>query len=244
MVSKEVDRVSVFVPTASSIPSIKFSPKSKFYKDLLALETPAALQTVVLRAFSLLRIDTAFSNLHAFIREYSHNVEFVGGDFALVRDYLLGVLRTLLSKLNDAGEALLKGDPTLRSMLTSSKDAKETVTQLRARERETLKKRLKAMSDVERDITKQLLDRGLVPFLITREDRELFAKKQEEEEEVVESEEDMPRLDGPQGEVPVNQNGQELELDQGDYGDHQARTGEGEEYQVPVFNDDYDAEQY
>ena len=114
------------------------------------------------------------------------------------------------------------------------------------RDRDEARDFIEAMSDVERDITKQLLDRGLVPFLITREDRELFAKKQEEEDELVErvEEEDIPRLDGPQGEVPVNQNGEELELDQGDYGDHQARTGEGEEYQIPVFNDDYDAEQY
>jgi hypothetical protein len=243
-VPRETDRIDIFIPAASTIPSLKFSPKSKFYKELLALETPAALQTVVLRAFSLLRIDTGFRDLHGLIREYTHNVEFVGGDFALVRDYLLGVLRLLLSKLNDAGEVLLKGDPTIRAMLISSKDAKETVTQLRARERETLKKRLKAMSDVERDITKQLLDRGLVPFLITREDRELFAKKQEEETVEEEDIENIQRIDGAQGEVPVNQNGQELELDQGDYGDHQARTGEGEEYQIPVFNDEYDAEQY
>jgi hypothetical protein len=112
------------------------------------------------------------------------------------------------------------------------------------------------MPDSQREITKELIDRGIAPYLITKDDRESFLKELQKElgdldvikatvaEGEETKEEDVPdeglnveRDIGPQGEVPES-GGIELEVDYGDYGDLRARTQDGEEYTESVPFDD------
>jgi len=99
------------------------------------------------------------------------------------------------------------------------------------------------MPDAQRDISKTLIDLGLAPYLITKDDREAFMREIQVVEEP--EEQDNPLLApagegddqhanverdaGEQGAAPLTADGGELEADYGDYGDRRGRTGEGEE---------------
>jgi hypothetical protein len=118
-------------------------------------------------------------------------------------------------------------------------DANKTNQVLRAKERETFKSRMRAMDDSEREVTKQLLDIGLAGYIITNEDRKLFAKEdmeidQEEEtlRRVRDMDENLPEeghnatRDIEDGEAPIGETGKDLETDFGDYGDRGVRDYE------------------
>jgi len=77
------------------------------------------------------------------------------------------------TKLN----TMIKSDVALVLLTADLKTAKQTMNTLRAKERITFTDRLRLMTDTEREITKDLIDRGLAPTIITREDRALFAKE-------------------------------------------------------------------
>ena len=73
-------------------------------------------------------------------------------------------------------EVLPKG-LALRAMLKTKEELEGEVRTLITAERETFKTRLGEKSDMERDLIKQLLDIGLAPYVITLQDRQLFAEQ-------------------------------------------------------------------
>ena len=112
----------------------------------------------------------------------------------------------------------------------STSPAENEVNITRTKERETFKMRMRGMTDEQREITKRLLDIGIAPFIITNEDRELFAKEYNYEEPAIEPgnkeaefDEEAPeggftRRDGEDND-DLGDKGLPLETDYGDYGD-------------------------
>jgi hypothetical protein len=134
-----------------------------------------------------------------------------------------GGFETLLSKS-------VKNDICIRMILVKEKDAENEQNILRARERETLKERLRKMNDSEREITKKLLDIGIAPYIITNSDRDLFKREYniKEENDVFANgivDENQPEegyndnRDYEDDNQPVAANGQAMNVDNGDYGD-------------------------
>jgi hypothetical protein len=192
--------------------------------------------------------------MRQYIQNTRNNVEAAFENPSMLRDYFKGVLFEFLTLLTPALERAIVTDIPMRSLLSTAAETRGTVEKLGAAEREEFKARLRRMPDAQREITKQLIDLGLAPYLITKNDRELFLRQMEGEEPeaednpltapgLPEAAENIPeeglhdeRDVGPQGEVPVNGN-VELEYDYGDYGDARARTSEGEEYVDAVAYD-------
>jgi hypothetical protein len=122
-------------------------------------------------------------------------------------------------------------------LMMTTAEAESSDQGLRAKERETLKQRLRNLSDSEREITKKLLDIGLAPFIITNADRELFARQagvkdpeletaardQAADENLPEEGHDATRDYVDNGDQPVNEAGAVMEVDYGDYGDRAVR---------------------
>jgi len=183
----------------------------------------------------------------------------------LVRDAARGLLYELLhdvvSQRNKAGlvsalSTASQRDLAFNMILITKEQATRQDSDLRTRERELFKMRMRNMNDTEREVTKMLLDIGIAPYIITNEDRELFAAEYKiPDPEVVHSdaiaEQDLDRPeegynaardvdeDGAQAIV----NGHELEVDYGDYGDRRNEptdrdyerhywTEQGEDYGV------------
>jgi hypothetical protein len=124
-------------------------------------------------------------------------------------------------------------------MLTADlKTSKQTLNTLRAKERITFTDRLRLMTDTEREITKDLIDRGLAPTIITREDRALFAKEMAQTEYVEDPEVGVGRpIDfEDQGEIPITED----MVERGQYGDYSnAANNDGRDYTQPdQFDDD------
>ena len=122
-----------------------------------------------------------------------------------------------------------KRDICMRMILLKPKDAENEQNILRARERETLKERLRKMNDSEREITKKLLDIGIAPYIITNSDRELFKQEYNisEETDVFANgilDENRPEegyndnRDYEDDNEPTGQTGLPMNVDEGDYG--------------------------
>ena len=144
-------------------------------------------------------------------------------------------------------ESMKEKDITLYVLLADVKKAKTSVNTLRARERNEFTSRMAAMTDMEREITRDLLDKGLAPYITTNKDRELWSKQLEREldirdDEVFDVDADIAgREEGvglahdfeDQGEVPVEG------ADNGNYGDYQAQpVNDGRDYYQPAITDD------
>ena len=115
-------------------------------------------------------------------------------------------------------------------ILVKPKDAENEQNILRARERETLKERLRGMNDSEREITQKLVDIGIAPYIITHSDRDLFKQEYniKEENDVFANgivDDNLPEegyndtRDYEDDNEPVAANGQPMNVDNGDYGD-------------------------
>jgi hypothetical protein len=160
---------------------------------------------------------------------------------SLLRDIARGFLYVFFKSADEyvkrEVQDALKKDVVLRMLMMTTAEAESSDQGLRAKERETLKQRLRNMSDSEREITKKLLDIGLAPFIITNADREIFARQagvRDPEGETAEREqaadENLPE-DGhnaerdyvDNGDQPVNDEGAAMEVDYGDYGDRGVR---------------------
>lgn len=115
-------------------------------------------------------------------------------------------------------DAMKKNDLALMMLTADVKKATEITNTLKAKERITFTERFRMMTDADREITKELVDRGLAPYIITKQDRILFAREVAEEQE--EKEEDIgvgrPVDYENQGEVPIN----EEIVERGNYGDY------------------------
>jgi hypothetical protein len=105
----------------------------------------------------------------------------------LLRDITKGYLREILSAIGGDPEKrrmyddMRAKDVTLYSLLASVSAARTETNSLRAKERHAFTDRLRGMTDSDREITKQLLDRGLAPFIVTVADRDMFAKQLQEQ---------------------------------------------------------------
>jgi hypothetical protein len=161
-------------------------------------------------------------------------------DPSLLRDAAQGVVYELLHAIEKDPkkitilQALTKAsqvDLIMNMILLTKEMAERQDAELRARERDAFKMKMRNLNDTEREITKQLLDIGIAPYIITNEDREIFAREynySDAEKEYAEIQAqvdiDMPEegynasRDNDDDEVPVV-NRQELEVDYGDYGD-------------------------
>ena len=99
----------------------------------------------------------------------------------LLRDITKGYIRELLDVIAKDPEMRriydkVRGeDIVFYSLLTPVTSARTETNTLRAKERFAVTDRLRGMTDSDRDITKQLMDRGLAPFLVTVSDRDMFA---------------------------------------------------------------------
>jgi len=101
------------------------------------------------------------------------------------------------------------------------------------------------MNDTEREATKMLLDIGIAPYIITNEDREIFAKEyrlpdpeltyaqQEQAEDVDRPEEGYNASRDVEDDQAAIVNGVEQQVDYGDYGDRREER----------FNRDYETNQ-
>jgi hypothetical protein len=161
-----------------------------------------------------------------------------------LRDITKGYVYELLKEISKDPltqtklDGLIKTDIALVLLTADLKNAKQTLNTLRAKERITFTDRLRLMTDTEREITKDLIDRGLAPTIITREDRALFAREMTQTEYVEDSEVGVGRpIDfEDQGEVPVNQD----MVERGQYGDYSnAANNDGRDYTQPdQFDED------
>jgi hypothetical protein len=89
---------------------------------------------------------------------------------------------------------------------------------------------MRLKNDADREITKDLIARGLAPYIITKGDRILFAKEVAEETELPPEDEEIGAgqpVDNPDGE-PIDDNG--------NYGNQADRMGDAAEEQ-PYFDD-------
>ena len=135
-------------------------------------------------------------------------------------------------------DSLIKSDIAFVMLTADLKSSKQTLNTLRAKERITFTDRLRLMTDTEREITKDLIDRGLAPTIITREDRALFAKEMAQTEYVEDPEVGVGRpIDfEDQGEIPITED----MVERGQYGDYSnAANNDGRDYTQPdQFDDD------
>jgi hypothetical protein len=115
----------------------------------------------------------------------------------------------------------IKNDITFKMILTDKKAAEQEELELRAKERNYIKAALRRKNDVEREIYQQLLALGISEFLVTNKDREKFFQEYTTMDEIAEDEEIRDYIEN--GNLPVAQNGQEMEVDYGDYGDRAVR---------------------
>jgi hypothetical protein len=264
-VEKPTDLPTDFKPSADEIrerikrKAVEFKP----LKTLMTHDEPEFLRSVLLEWMIIItQSKTSSSEIKQYVREKRPLVERAYMDPSTLRDYFKGILNEFIgiivgdATLTNIIEKSFAENMTVRSLFTKAEEAKKNVDTLRAREREEFKERMRRLPDAQREITKMLIDKGIAPYLITREDREMFASELQEEMKQVDvfvqpipeaelAEEGVTREDanetrdvGPQGEVPMTGN-VELEYDYGDYGDARARNAEGEEFNENVaFGDE------
>jgi hypothetical protein len=141
----------------------------------------------------------------------------------LLRDIADGIVREMISVIvkdpvmRRAYEELREKDIAMFAMLASLKDAKTETNTLKAKERHLFTDRMREMTDSQRQITKDLLDRGMAPYIITKKDRDTFAAQLEREIEPL-MEPDVGV--GAPRDLPDDD---DRNVDQGDYGDHTAQ---------------------
>lgn len=119
----------------------------------------------------------------------------------------------------------------------TDEDARRITESARTKEREKFKQTMRSMNDTQREITKMLLDIGVAPYIITNEDREIFAREynypdpEEEYIQLIQQQDEEKPEEGyndtrdyvEDGVRPLNVFGQEMEVDHGDYGDRYVR---------------------
>lgn len=158
---------------------------------------------------------------------------------SLLRDISEGLLKEVMAtivrtpEMRRTYEQLREKDITLFALLASLKDARTETNTLRAKERHLFTDRLREMTDSQRQITKDLLDRGMAPYIITNEDRDVFAQQlQRELEPLME-----PDLDVGVGAPRDTPDDDDRNADHGDYGDHTAQGNREREQDTDVLDE-------
>lgn len=165
-----------------------------------------------------------------------------------LRDITKGYVFELVSEINkDARsktklDAMKKNDLTLMMLTADVKKATEITNTLKAKERITFTERFRLMTDADREISKELVDRGLAPYIITKQDRVVFAREVAEQQEAKDEDVGVGRPVGAeeqQAEFPITEDIAE----RGAYGDLAAEpNGGGHDYEEAPFDYDENAE--
>jgi hypothetical protein len=142
---------------------------------------------------------------------------------AELRDITKGFYNELVSELSKNQitksklEEFKKKDILFLVVSADLAEAKKTTNSLKAKERTLFTDRMREMTDADREITKDLIARGLAPYIITDKDRILFAREKEQEEE---QQQDvgvgLPVDYQDQGDVPIDTD----IVERGNYGDY------------------------
>jgi hypothetical protein len=181
---------------------------------------------------------------------------------SLLRDIAKGFLFELMHEVNKndnrvqlgkaIDDAMLK-DVVMNMLLFTKEDAERIVLEAATKEREKFKATMRSMTDIERELTKMLLDIGMAPHIITNEYRVMVAKEfnypdpEEEYNRIMAKGDETAPEDGhyenrdyvDNGDLPVNQNGYELEVDNGGYGELNAYDIGDYDNQMGDFDGDY-----
>jgi hypothetical protein len=138
-------------------------------------------------------------------------------------------------------------DITLYMLSVDYKEQRAEVNKIRATERLKFIQRMAGKSDQEREVIGDLLRIGLAPYIISNQDRELFARETELLQEELARQDMLFEATGDLGvDTGVGEardyhdDGEEDEVvgvDHGDYGDR-AGLPEGRDYAQPGFGDD------
>jgi hypothetical protein len=137
-------------------------------------------------------------------------------------------------------------DVALYVLQADYKEEKSQANKLRATERLKIVEDLKKKSDTERDLIQQLLAIGAAPYLVTQQDRFMFAHEAELlRDQIRAEEEELNREEEADAEIGVglvrdgddDRDEDERGNDHGDYGDR-AGLPEGRDPPVAAFGDD------
>jgi hypothetical protein len=153
----------------------------------------------------------------------------------IMKGYIYEMLHAVAAQPNVSGleqliQNAIRSDLTLRCLMMKKAEAEKEQQTLRARERETIKNRLRMMDDTKRELTKTFLDLGIAAYIITAEDREMFAQEKAAEQtpdplvDPTMPEEGMNANRDYEDDVPpVDAAANDMEVDRGDYGDRAVR---------------------
>jgi hypothetical protein len=158
---------------------------------------------------------------------------------AELRDYARGLVYSLVKAImsvaatsRDFNERV-QSDITLMCLLAKLDEEKKEVRKISANERLSYVKINAKMTDIERETNTELVKIGLGPVLITLEDRDILARREEEDVEDLEAEVGVGLVQDnalDEGQAAPN-------ADHGDYGDLPGRFA-GRDVEVPGFADD------
>lgn len=163
---------------------------------------------------------------------------------SVLRDQVRGYMYQLFGDIGkdkgytDAINKAIQRDLTLNMLLITKEEATAQDSELRTRERELFKQRMRQMDDSQREVTKMMLDIGIAPYIITNEDREIFKQEYgytdpEEEYEKIVGEDDLDRPED--GEAPEDD---ERLMDNGAYGDAREELYERGDYGSGNFDNE------
>ena len=228
-------RISMGFPNSLKIPALKsFLDGSK---------DGIAYLNVLQRLLDILSTESTFSK--TVIQTFRQSSVYIQTRVtpSLLRDSALGLNFELLKEVNSNTDRVglekriqesTRKDVVLRMILLDVGEADNIQQNLRAKERETMKQRLRKMNDTEREITKKLLDIGIAAYIITNEDRELFSREYQIPEEpdvlaqgIVDANLTEDGYNDTRDYVddvpPTGEGGVEMNVDNGDYGNNAVR---------------------
>jgi hypothetical protein len=174
---------------------------------------PIAMISLLSRSLDILTPVVSFKKLQPY-REFIQTIDSLE-EPAFLRDSVKGVYFKLLGELGSKEIDLLheaeKKDLTLNMLFLSIEDVTIEVNILSGREREEFKRRLKNKTDLERELSKNLLAIGVAEYVITIEDRKILEEQYlaEKEDKEIEEEDD--------GEEEA----ESRQIDNTGYGDHE-----------------------
>jgi len=152
-----------------------------------------AMSALLSRSLDILIPVVSFKKLEPY-RQFVNNVETVD-DTSFVRDCIKGMYFKLLGELGAKEIDILheaeKKDLAFNMLFLNIDDVTREVDVLSGRERDEFKRRLKNKSDLERELSKNLLAIGIAEFVITNEDRKLLEEQYLAEQKPAEDTDDF-----------------------------------------------------
>jgi hypothetical protein len=158
---------------------------------------------------------------------------------AELRDYSRGLVFQLVDailkipKYARDFDARIRSDITLSCLLAKLEDEKNEVRRVSTLERMSVLKTNAKMTDIERQTNVELGKIGMAPVIVTLEDRDIFARRDEEEREDLEFEVGVGLVQ----DNAFDEGNAYNDADDGDYGDLPGRFA-GRDVDIPGFGDD------